>query len=73
MNMPSQGISFIVAGRLDQGGAGSPDFKKLDDIEGLASLPLWCQQMFKSLEGFRNDISSTEIRAKLKRAKKNSA
>jgi len=54
----SRNCSFLVCGRKDATSGGA--FKTLADIH----LPAGVSDVFESLENFRNDISSTEIRAK---------
>lgn len=54
----SRNCSFLVCGRKDATSGGA--FKTLADIH----LPAGVSDVFESLEDFRNDISSTEIRAK---------
>ena len=58
----SLGCSFIVAGRLSSGGDGegsSARFLTLDDVE----VPEGFETMFEALGDWRQDVSSTELRA----------
>ena len=47
--------SFVVAGRVD-----GDAFRTLDDVD----VPEWASDLFEALEGFRRDVSSTELRAR---------
>jgi len=56
------GATFVVAGREEDG-----VFKTLDTHAKEHPCPPEFVQMFKGIEGFRADISSTAIREKMKR------
>ena len=60
------GCRFLVAGRVAETDDGEKTFLQFEDLQ----IPDDFRDMFLSLEGFRLDISSTEIRAQL--AKKGS-
>ena len=61
-----RGCRFLVAGRVAAADGGGKTFLRFEDLQ----IPADFRDMFQSLEGFRLDISSTEIRAQL--AKKGS-
>jgi hypothetical protein len=52
------GCSFVVAGRAATSDEGGKTFLTLADVD----VPERIRDVFEALPGFRNDVSSTEIR-----------